>query len=258
MKRTGPILAAAGALLALGAPLAAAEVTQKEGVRVSVSGKMTPSRLPRTALAPIAVSVGGQITTADGTEPPQLMKMAIAINSHGRLATGGIPRCHIGRITPSTTAQARAACGASLIGEGTFSAHVTYPEQSPFPSEGKVLAFNGRLRGRPAIFAHIYGTKPVPTSYTLPFTIRSSKGTYGTILEASFPRVTGEWGFVTGLSMTLKRTFSSHGRQLNYLSASCPAPKGFNSVPFPLLRTTFSFDGGLDLTSVLNRSCKVK
>lgn len=259
MKRTPPILAAAAALLALAAaPLATAEITQKEGVRVSVGGKMTPNTLPRNGTAPIAVSVSGQIHSSAPAGPPQLQTMTIAINSHGRLATGGIPRCHAGRITPSTTAQARAACGPSLIGEGTFSAHVTYPEQSPFPSQGKVLAFNGRLAGRPAIFAHIYGTRPVPTSYTLPFTIRSAKGTYGTILEASFPQVTGQWGFVTGISITLSRTFTSHGRRLSYLSAGCPAPPGFKAAPFPLLRTSFSFAGGLELTTILNRSCKVR
>ena len=31
-------------------------------------------------------------------------------------------------------------------------------------AEGKLYAFNGRWHGRPAILAHVYGTKPVPTS----------------------------------------------------------------------------------------------
>ena len=144
-----------------------------------------------------------------------------------------------------------------MIGEGHFSADVRLPEQSPFPSQGKLLAFNARYQGAPAIFAHIYGTEPAPTSYVLPFLITHTRGTYGTVLEAQLPRVTGEWGFVTGISMALDRTFSYHGKPRSYLSAGCPAPAGFTGASFPLARTTFAFAGGLRLTSVLNRSCRV-
>jgi hypothetical protein len=111
------------------------------------------------------------------------------------------------------------------------------------------LAFNGKLRGRPALFAHIYGTEPVPTSYVLPFEIaKKTKGTYGTTLTASPPQVTGEWGYVTGVSLDLKR---------GYARAGCPAPEGFPGASFPLMRTRFSFAGGVALTSTLTRSCKV-
>jgi hypothetical protein len=239
-------------------PLASAEISQKNGVRVSVTGSMSPTKLPRTGTAPIAVSVAGKITTTKAGTLPKLAEIAIAINRYGKLDRAGLPLCRLGHINPSTTAEALAACRSSLIGEGSFSAEVKIPEQSPFPSQGKVLAFNGRLRGKPAIFAHIYGTKPVPTSYVLPFSISETKGTYGTVLEASLPQVTGEWGYVTGISLSLDRTFSSGGKQHTYLAAGCPAPKGFDRASFPLAKTTFTFDGGLALSSILNRSCKVK
>jgi hypothetical protein len=248
-----------GALLALLclASLAQAEVAQKGGVRVAVSASLAPTQLPRQGTAPIAVSFAGQIrpTTNDGI--PQLETITVSLNSHGKLLTDGLPRCRLGHIDPSTTQEAIEACRSSLVGEGRFSADVELPEQSPFPSAGKVLAFNGRYQGKPAIFAHIYGTDPVPTSYVLPFLIANTKGTYGTVLEASLPKVTGEWGFVTGISMALDRNFSSHGKKRSYLSAACPAPQGFPGVSFPLAKTTFAFAGGLRLSSVLNRSCKV-
>jgi hypothetical protein len=235
---------------------ASAEVSQKQGVRVSVEATMSPTKLPRRGGAPIAVSFAGAVSSTLPT-PPQLRAISISLNSHGVLDTRGLPHCRLGRIDPSTTREALAACRSSLVGEGRFSADVRLPEQSPFPSEGKVLAFNARYLGAPAIFAHIYGTQPVPTSYVLPFTINQSKGTYGTTLEARLPRVTGEWGFVTGIEMTLKRSFASHGKHGNYLSATCPAPAGFPGATFPLAKTTFSF-AGLKLSSVLNRSCEVR
>lgn len=258
MKRTGPILAVTAALLALLAPLTAAEVTQKGAVRVAVRGKISPTKLPRTGSAPVAVTIGGHISPTEPGGLPQLEEIAIAINSHGHLSRRGLPLCRLGHIDPSTSQDALTACGPSLVGEGRFSANVKIPEQSPFPSKGKLLAFNGRLRGKPAILAHIYGTEPAPTSRVLPFLIRRSQGTFGTILEASLPRVTGEWGYVTGVSLTLKRTFTFRGKKRSYLAAGCPAPPGFPGAVFPLVRTSFAFAGGINLTSTLTRSCRVR
>ena len=58
--------------------------------------------------------------------------------------------------------------------------------------------------------------------------------------------------------MSLHRRFSFRGRTRGYLSASCPAPPGFNKAPFPLARTSFEFEGGLDIPTVLNRTCTVR
>ncbi|HWM55689.1 MAG TPA: hypothetical protein VNO20_09905 [Solirubrobacterales bacterium] len=257
--RRAPLSAAAMlAVAALLVPLASAEVSQKRGVRVSVNGSLQPSKLPRHGTAPVAVSFSGEVGSTKADGPPQLEKISIAINRNGRLDTRGLPRCRMSDIDPSTTREAIAACRSSLIGDGSFSANVKLPEQSPFPSKGEVLAFNGRLHGRPAVFAHIFGTKPVPTSIVLPFEITSTGGTFGTVLTASLPRVTGEWGYVTGLAMTLKRQFSYRGKSRSYMSAGCPAPAGFRQVFFPLARTSFSFEGGLTVTSTLTRSCRVR
>jgi hypothetical protein len=226
-----------------------AEVSQKNGVRVAVDGSLSPSRLPRKGSAPVSVSVSGNIDSLDEATLPQLQKMTVAINSAGHLNLKGIPHCRIGHINPSNNQEALAACRSSLIGEGSFSADVKLPEQSPFPSEGKLLAFNGTIGGRPAIFGHIYGTKPLPTSFVLPFKVKQAKGTFGTILEAAFPRATGEWGYVTGISLNLDKRF---------LSAGCPALEGSSQAVFPLLKTNFSFAGGLNLTNTLTRTCQAK
>lgn len=228
---------------------ASAEVSQKDGVRVSVAGKMRPTDLPRLGDAPVAISLSGRIVATVPGELPKLEQISVSINSHGHLQEKGIPVCRLGHINPSTTQEALLACRGSLVGEGHFSAKVKIPEQSPFPSQGKLLAFSGRLGGKPALFAHIYGTEPVPTSYVLPFSIETTKGTYGTVLSASLPNVTGEWGYVTGVSLDL---------QSRFLSAACPAPAGFPGAVFPLMKTSFGFAGGPRLTSTLTRSCKVR
>jgi hypothetical protein len=243
-------------LASLTASLAQAEVSQKDGVRVKVEGNFAPTALPRQGSAPIAVSLAGRIGATNPGGPPQLHSLQVAINREGHLSSRGIPLCRLGHIDPSTNSEARAACGRSLVGEGHFSADVKLPEQSPFPSEGKVLAFNGRYKGKPAVFAHIYGTDPVPTSYVLPFLIKSTSGRFGTLLETSFPQVTGEWGFVTGISIDLDRRYSFRGHRRSFLSAGCPAPGGLRKAPFPLMRTTFSFADGLNITNTLIRTCR--
>jgi hypothetical protein len=237
-----------------------AETIAKGPLRLSVTGSLAPQSLPRTGRAPVAVTLAGKISSArSGSVPPQLRRIAFAINANGHLAFGGLPICRVGHIQPSTNLEAMEACGESYVGQGRFAADVRLPEQSPFPSEGKMLAFNGRLRGKPAILAHIYGTKPASASYVLPFVIvRKAHGTYGTILEANLPRISGEWGSITSMSMTLERRFVHRGKSTSYLSAGCPAPAGFPGATFPLARTTFDFAGGVSLQATLNRSCTVK
>lgn len=235
-----------------------ATIVRRGPVQVSVNGKLTPQRLPRHGSAPVGISIDARISATGSGSPPQLRRISIGINRNGHFLAAGLPACRVDQIQPSTTTGALAACRGSLVGEGYFSADVKLPEQSPFPSEGKVLAFNGRVNGRPAILAHIYGTQPAPTSAVLPFLLSAGHGTYGTTLEASLPQATGDWGYVTGLKMSLRRSFYQHGKTRSYLSAGCPAPSGFPSAVFPLARTSFAFAGGPKLVSVLNRTCTAR
>ena len=91
--RRAAALAVFATLLASTAAAVRAEIVQQGNLRVTTSGKLSPSRLPRHGAAPIAVTVGGRIATADGTLPPQLRSMRIELNRHGRLETAGLPDC---------------------------------------------------------------------------------------------------------------------------------------------------------------------
>lgn len=244
-------------LIALVAVAAArAEIVRKGTLQVAFVGDLAPKTLPRETAAPISVHVGGHVSTTDGASPPQLRRIAIEINRNGRLDYRGLPVCTLDQIQPSSNQGALASCRRSLVGEGSFSAEVKLPQQAPFPSEGKVLAFNGVDHGRPVIFAHVYGTEPIPTSYTLTMEIKPTPGTFGTKLTISLPEVTSDVGFVTGIEMTLKRNFSYRGQRHSYLSADCPAPKGFPGAVFPLARISFAFAGTKPLATTLTRNCK--
>jgi hypothetical protein len=117
-----------------------------------------------------------------------------------------------------------------------------------------MFAFNGTYKGKPAILAHVYGTDPVPTSFTLPFVISHSKGTFATVLTASLPADASN--SVTGIELELQRRFKANGRARSYASASCPALKGFPSATFSFARASYRFVGGKRASSTLTRVCK--
>lgn len=234
--------------------LSGAEVVQKGDVRVKFEGALTPKALPRDRLIPVRVNVGARITALDESDPPKLQKISIAINSAGKFSTSAVPVCTVADIQPSTTANALKACRSSLVGKGTFAAKILLPQQASFPAGGTLYAFNGRYLGRPAVLAHVYGTDPVPTSFTLPFIMKTHKVQLGTVLTASLAAATGKAGYITELSLDLGAT---SGPAMDYLTAACPAPKGFGGATFPFAKATFGF-GGANLESTLTRNCEVR
>ncbi len=251
--------AAAAALLCFltSASLASAEVTQEGNLRVSFVGGLAPHALPRQGTAPVKVTLGGDIKTTDGQAPPQLRTISLAINRNGKLDYKGLPACHYHQIQPASTREAIETCPDSVIGTGKFAANVVLPEQSPFPSQGEVIAFNGIYNGHHVVYAHVYGTNPLPQSNVLIFELGKASGAYRTTLSAELPQVAAEWGYVSAVSLTLERTYKYKGKAKSFLSASCPAPAGFPAVNFAFARASFGFEDGRTLSSTMTRSCGV-
>jgi hypothetical protein len=257
MTKTRSLLfALALALLALAA-IAQAEVVRKGDLQVKFEGQLTPRSLPRSTQAPVNVSVSAKITPVGKAELPQLRTMSIAINRNGAINTKGLPLCELDDIQPATTADALAVCRKSLVGEGSFTADVPASGRAPFPSEGKLYAFNGTSEGHPAILAHVYGVRPAPTSFTLVFLISKGGGTFGNTLKVALPS-SKAGGAITGISLSLGKTFTSHGKKQSYVTGSCPAPKGVHVAGFPFAKASLAFSDGRKVDSTLNRSCSVR
>jgi len=245
--------------LLVGGLAAHAEVVQKGNLRVEVSGRLSPKRLPRTSAAPISVMVGGGIKTVDGSLPPQLKELRIELDRHGHMETQGLPKCHVDQIQPASTRQALRACRPALVGSGSFSVDVVLGTQVPYPSKGRLLVFNGTYRGRPALLGQIYSAHPFTNSFVIPFRIgRSKRGRYGIALSARLPRAFTNWGHVTQLTMKLERRYAFRGGRRSFISTACPAPNGFGGAVFSLARTTFRFAGGVELASSLTGECRVR
>jgi hypothetical protein len=255
-KKTAVIVAAVAVLGSI-VPLAQAELTERGDLFVRFKGGIAPNALPRTKLAPIAVSVAGTVKTLSGERPPALRKIRIELNRGGRLDPRGLPACRYRELVAASSQQVLAACKDALVGEGAYAAKTAFPEQASFPSEGHILAFNAVYKGHSAILAHIYGHDPVPISRIIVFRIHRTGGTFGTVLTGMLPDAINHHGYVVGIALRLFRRFDFHGQPRSYLSAACAAPPGFPSAVFPFARASMSFADGRTLSSTLTRSCRV-
>jgi hypothetical protein len=266
MRRPTPIWRLRMSLLTAGvlsclclSATALAAVVQEGNLRISIATRLQPYKLPRVGTAPIKAFIAGHVFTANGETPPQLKRMDIEINKHGHIETEGLPVCKLSQIKATSTERAIAACGESLVGAGHFWASVVFNEEAlPYHTTGRLLAFNGKRAGKPALFIHIYTTQPFPSAFVVVFTIKAiDDGPYGTELSASLPQALGDWGFVNRIKMNIGRSYTYEGKKRGYLEASCPAPKGAGTAAFPLALANFSFEE-TQLSSTVTKTCGVK
>jgi DNA-binding beta-propeller fold protein YncE len=234
-------------------------IARKGNLQVSVNGSIAPKRLPREGSAPVSVSVAGEIGTTDQSLPPELEEIQIDLNRNGRLETAGLPLCRIGQIHPASTSRALSECSRSLVGQGSFGVDVVLAGQEPYPSIGRLLLFNGIYKHKRALLGQIYSPHPFANSFVIPFVIHEkAKGLYGLSLSAKLPKALVSWGRVTSMKLELRRSYSYAGKRRSFISASCPAPKGFSQVPFTLARTSFRFSESRTLTQTVSDQCRVR
>jgi hypothetical protein len=258
MKRlvlTGMLLAA----VLFGAAIAHGEISGDGSLFVSFNGGFTPHTLPRDRDAPVKVRLSTSIKTADGSRPPRLRQIVLAVNRYGHISTEGLPACSPDLLESTDPSTALARCSDALIGRGQLTANLEFSDRPPLPAHGEILAFNGRNHGRPVILLHIYGSRPVNVTVVLVFSIRHpAKGKFGTVLKTRIPRIAADLGYVTKASLTFDRRYRYRGRVHSFLSARCAAPSGFSGAIFSFTRGRFAFAGGKKITTTLTRTCTVR
>jgi hypothetical protein len=254
-------LALAAVLLAcLPAGVAAARQFVQEGnLRVAFDARLLPNDLPREREAPVTVQLTGAVRTTDGSIPPQLRQISIAMNRAGIVSVTGLPSCQASELQQTSTEAALAQCRSALVGRGHFSADVNFSGAPVFPARGPVLVFNSSTPKHTGLLLHLYGSSPVRAAFVLPFKItRNRKGKFGTVFSTRIPRLASDRGYVTDIDLSIGRKYRYRGKQRSFISASCAAPAGFTTVPYELAKATFSFAGNKQLTTRLPGDCKVR
>lgn len=223
------VLAVVGAL-ALAGVAAAKPVTITFGNLVlKFDSSITPEALSKTEFTPISFKISTDISTKDGKHPPAAKEFEADIDKNGALDTKGFAVCKSGELEARTTAQAKAACGDALIGEGSATAEVEFPEQAPFDAKGPLLVFNGGTQGgKTLILVHVYANVPAPTAFiTKVLVTKEHKGKYGLHIASKIPVVAGGAGSLTSFEIKNHKLFTYKGKQHSYFLAKCPTGKLF-------------------------------
>jgi hypothetical protein len=245
-------------LLLLGVGWASAERSQTGNLIVSLKGGISPIKLPRHSVAPVAVQLAGGVQTSDNSPVPRVNSIKLELAWRGELNTRGLAVCPRIRLSTTTGAQARRLCGGALVGNGHLYAQIFLPHQTPFGIRAHLLAFNGKTKvGRPAVWVHGFSSNP-PVSFVLPFTVHHGEGAFKTVLVSVIRRAIGPWPRVANFEINVSRHFRYQGRSRSYLNASCPVPRGFTAGFLSLARATYNFAGGEQLATESVRSCRAR
>jgi len=249
-------------LAAVSVPVASAfarQFVQQGNLRVAFDASLLPHALPRERAAPVTVHLNGSVRSTDGSPPPQLREMSIAMNRAGLVSVAGLPRCSAPQLQQTSTEAALAQCRDALVGHGHFAANVDFPGATTFPASGRVLVFNSSTPQRPSLLLHLFGSSPVRAAFVLPFKIsHRGRGAFGTVFSTHLPQLASDLGYVTDIRLTIGRKYRYEGRRRSFISASCAAPQGFPGAIYQLAKATFTFAGGIQLVSKLPSDCAVR
>jgi hypothetical protein len=221
-----PILALSATLAVATATIgSAATTTIRAGNLILKFGStVSPAKLPKRSLAPIALNVNGKISTSDGTHPSAFREAIVDIDKNGTIDASGVPVCKGGQLEARNTAAARNVCGKAIVGSGSAHVSISFPEQKPIRVSSPLLIFNGGTRGgKTTMFIHSFITVPVPAAIVTTLTIKKiSKGRYGYRAVAKVPVIAGGSGSALDFKFTIaKKLFNFRGRKHSYLEARC-------------------------------------
>jgi hypothetical protein len=216
------LLCALGVLLLAAGSAEALRLTLGDVV-VTTDGGFTPTTLPKQGFAPIKLHGYGRFTTTDGKPPPVLETLALWFDKHGEVVTTGLPVCHPGQLAATTTAAARRNCRGAIVGKGTGTAEIDFPEQAPIHASSPITLFNGPPKhGNPTVLAHAYLNVPAPTTYIVPIEIQKvNDGRYGFKTVATIPKIAGGAGTPLYGELTVGREWTYKGKRLSYANAEC-------------------------------------
>ena len=257
MSRRLRWLAALGIAAALGGAGLAVAAEQPVIVRAGkmvlrLNGGVTPKALPKHEFAPLGFHASGSLTTVDGSHPPALEEAVFDTDRDIAVDVEGLPACSIAALVAQDTDHAEAACDEAILGKGSATVEVAFPEQTPIRSTGPLVLFNGGERGGAVILlAHAYVNVPAPTAVVTTVRItREHKGPYGLHTVVEVPRIAGGSGSIVAANLRARRVYTYKGERHSLLSGRCADGR-------IQARGSFRYGDGSVLTGSLVRTCDV-
>lgn len=228
-------------------------VVRAGNVILTLNGGVSPTKLPKNKLAPIALNVSGSIATVDGSQPPVTKTVTIDFDKNGTVNAKGLPACKSGQLQARDTGDAKAACPKAIVGKGRTTVRVAFPDQAPFNASGPLVLFNGGVKGgTTTMFIHAYVNVPTPTALVTTVKIKKiRKGRFGTRADARIPTIAGGSGALTKFNLTVNRKFTYRGERQSYLLAKCATGRFY-------AHAVTAFKDGTRISGNVVRTCKAR
>lgn len=258
--RRGVAIAVTTALLigtaSIGLALAKSSDPEPTVVRVgnmalTIDGDITPNVLPKHRFAPMGFWGDVKLSTMDGSHPPALEQSVFDADKDVVVSVEGLPACRIGQLEAADTKRAEEACGDAILGRGSATVEVAFPEQKPFDSTGPLIFFNGGESGGVVrVLAYAYVSVPAPTAVVATAEIRRvNRGVYGLHVKTEFPRIAGGAGSVVAARFSMRRVYTYEGSRRSVISGRCPDR-------LIRARGVFTFSDGTVLSGSVFRTCR--
>lgn len=244
------VVGVAGLAFAAKRPSETPIVVRAGNMVLTLNGGITPKALPKHELAPAGFHASGDFSTVDGTHPPALREAVFDADKDFRVNVEGLPACSVAKLTARDTEDAEAACGGAILGKGSATVEVAFPEQAPFDAVGPLILFNGGERGGVVtLLAYTYVNVPAPTAVvTTARLTRERKGPFGLHSVVKIPRIAGGAGSIVRANLSARRVYTYEGERRSVLSGSCPDGR-------IRARGTFFFADGTEISGELIRTC---
>ena len=257
MRKHLLITTALGVMIALtvaGIAMAAKDTIIRAGnleVVIDGSSGLSPKALSKTKYTPVAFTAAGSVKSLDPSEPqPPPLKEVLLDAKNSAVNVKGLPTCSSGQLQARDTKAVEAACKPAIIGKGTTTVSVKFPEQAPIPAKSPLLVFNGGVKGGVTTFyIHAYLTQPITTAIVT--TVKIKKSGSGLSSVTTVPKIANGAGSVTSFSLKIDKKFTYKGKKQSVLSAKCIGGKIQAHV-------TATFYDNSKLSSDVLRTCTSK
>jgi hypothetical protein len=229
MRKYLVLTMALGALIAVsvaGVAMAAQDTVVRAGnlvVTIDGSSGLTPKALSKSTYTPVAFTAAGKVRTTDGTQVPPVKEVLVDAKNVA-VNTKGYPTCTSGQLQARDTKAVEAACKSAIIGKGSTTVSVAFPEQEPIPAKSPLLVFNGGTAGgTTTLYIHAYLTQPITTAIVT--TVKIKKSGSGITSVTTIPKIANGAGSVTDFSLKIDKKYTYKGKKVSVLSAKCVGGK---------------------------------
>jgi hypothetical protein len=213
-------------VLALSACIAAvpsaAIVVVESSPQFQIEGGLRPTKLPRHAMAPVTLLLGGEISNPQQLQPPALKEVTIDFDKNGTVDARGLPVCKLSRLAGGEE-QLPVLCRKSIVGTGEALVEYRTPTQGSIKVPVLLRLFNGGTRGGTTtlfIQSFIPVGNPTPTIATVKVT-RLPNGPYGLQAVTQIPPIADGSGSLLDFNLKIRRLFDYKGVKRSFAAARC-------------------------------------